>query len=65
MNYGSKACTQKDIVVFAVPSVIVRQTANKAAKYLMGEQIIVDVTKAIEPDSLYMMMEVIRDEITR
>lgn len=59
------ACRGKDILLFAVPSVFVRQTAKKAAPFLLDGQIIVDVAKGVEPDTLLTMTEVIRDEVCR
>lgn len=61
----SKACAGKDIVLFAVPSVFVRATAAKAAPNLPDGQIIVDVAKGIEPETLFFLTEVIRDEVQR
>ena len=58
-----EACTDQDIVLFAVPSVFVRSTAQKAAPYITEKQIIVDVAKGIEKDTLLMMSEVISSEI--
>lgn len=60
-----QACTGKDILLFAVPSVFVRSTAAKARDYIADGQIIVDVAKGIEPDTLYTMTEVIRDELRK
>jgi glycerol-3-phosphate cytidylyltransferase len=57
------AVENKDIVLFAVPSVFVRSTARLAGKYISDGQIIVDVAKGIESDTLYTMTEVIRDEL--
>ena len=59
------ACTDKDILLFAVPSVFVRSTAALAAKHIPDGQIIVDVAKGIEPDTLLTMTEVIKDELCR
>jgi glycerol-3-phosphate dehydrogenase (NAD(P)+) len=56
----SSACFAKDLVVFAVPSVFVRRTAEKAAPYLPDGQIIADLAKGIEPDTLMTLTEVIR-----
>ncbi len=56
-------CCEKDILLFAVPSPFVRATARKAAPYVSGEQIIVDVAKGIEEDTLYTMTQIIADEI--
>ena len=56
-------CKDKDILLFAVPSVFVRSTAILAAQYVPNEQLLVDVAKGIEPDTLMTMSEVISQEI--
>lgn len=53
----------KDILLLAVPSVFVRPTVKAAKEFITDEQIIVDVAKGIESDTLYTMTEVIRDEL--
>ena len=58
-----EVCANKDILLFAVPSVFVRSTAALAAAFIPDGQIIVDVAKGIEPDTLLTMTEVIRDEL--
>ncbi len=58
-----EACSDKDIYLFAVPSVFVRRTAKLACPYVPDGSIIVDVAKGIEPDSLMTMSEVIKSEI--
>lgn len=57
------AVTGKDIVIFAVPSVFVRSTAKKAAPYIPDGQIILDVAKGMEPDTLFTMTQIIADEL--
>ena len=57
------ACEGMDLLLFAVPSPFVRATARKAAPYITDDQIIVDVAKGIEEDTLYTMTEIIADEI--
>ena len=52
-----------DLVVLAVPSVFVRATARSLAPYVSDGQIIVDVAKGIEENSLFTMTEIIADEI--
>ena len=52
-----------DILLFAVPSPFVRQTARLAAPFVSDGQIIVDVAKGIEAQSLMTMTEIIADEI--
>jgi len=61
----SAACTDKDILLFAVPSVYVRGTAAKAAPFVPRKQIIVDVAKGIEPDTLLTLTQVIEDELKK
>ena len=58
-----KVCTDKDILMFAVPSVFVRGTAAKARPYVTDGQIIVDVAKGVEPDTLMTMTEILADEL--
>ena len=56
-------CEGKDLLLFAVPSVFVRSTARKAAPYIPSGQLIVDVAKGIEPDTLLTMSQIIGDEL--
>ncbi|MBQ1272740.1 MAG: NAD(P)-dependent glycerol-3-phosphate dehydrogenase [Clostridia bacterium] len=58
-----EACFGMDLLVFAVPSPFVRETAKKAAPYLADGQILVDVAKGIEAETLCTMTEIIADEI--
>ena len=59
----SAVCAGKDLLVFAVPSVFVRHTATKAAPFIPEGQIIADLAKGIEPDTLFSLTEVIRDAL--
>ncbi|MBQ6368898.1 MAG: NAD(P)-dependent glycerol-3-phosphate dehydrogenase [Parasporobacterium sp.] len=56
-----EVCKGRDILVFAVPSVYVRDTARKAAPFVPDGQLIVDVAKGIETDTLMTMTEIIQD----
>lgn len=56
-------CNKKDVLLFAVPSIFVRSTARLAAPYISTNQIIVDVAKGIESETLMTMSEVIASEI--
>ncbi len=56
-------CKDKEILLFAVPSPFVRSTAKAAAPYVSAGQIIVDVAKGIEADTLMTMTQIIADEI--
>ena len=60
-----EVCTGKDVLLFAVPSVFVRSTTAKARPYIPDGQILVDVAKGMEPETLYTMTEVIADELNR
>lgn len=59
----AEVCKDKDILLFAVPSPFVRATARKAAPYIKDGQIIVDVAKGIEADTLFTMTQIIADEL--
>ena len=58
-----EACRGMDVVLFAVPSVYVRATAKQAAPFLEDGQIVVDVAKGIEADTLFTMTQVIADAV--
>lgn len=58
-----EACIDKDIILFAVPSVFVRNTARNAAGYIKSGQVIVDVAKGLERGTLYTMTQVIDEEL--
>ena len=60
-----EAVSAMDLVIFAVPSVFVRSTAHTAAPYLPDGQLIVDVAKGIEPETLDTMSEIIADELKK
>ena len=59
----AEICKGKDILLFAVPSPFVRSTARLAAPYVADNQIIVDVAKGIEADTLLTMTGIIAQEI--
>ena len=58
-----KACTDQDVIVFSVASPFVRTTAHEAKPFMKDEQIIVNVGKGIEDDTLMTLCEVIEDEL--
>lgn len=57
------AMAEKDMLIMAVPSVYVRSTATKMKEYLRYGQIVVDVAKGIEEQSLMTMSQVIEEEL--
>lgn len=60
-----EACEGHAFVMLAVPSVFVRATARAAAPHTEAGQIVVDVAKGIEPDTLLTMSEIIEEELTK
>ena len=57
------AMNEKDILVLSVPSVFVRGTAKRMKEFCKEGQIIVDVAKGIEENTLMTMTQIIKDEI--
>lgn len=58
-----EAVSCKDILLFAVPSTFVRSTAKAAAPFIPEGQIIVDVAKGIESDTLLTMTQIIESQL--
>lgn len=56
-------CDQKDLLVFAVPSIFVRSTAKSVAPFLRPGQMIVDVAKGIEEDTLKTLSMQLEEEL--
>lgn len=56
-----KACTDKDLIVFAVPSKATRETAEKIKSYISEGQKIVLVSKGIEEGTLFTQEDIIKD----
>ena len=59
------ATVGKDLLLLAVPSVYVRATVARLAEFVRDGQIIVNVAKGIEENTLFMMTEVIKDELAK
>lgn len=57
------ALKDKDMVVMAVPSPFVRNTAKSAAQYIEPGRIIVSVSKGIEESTLMTLTDIIKEEI--
>ena len=57
------ATTEADILVLAVPSPFTRSTSKMIAPYIKEGQIIVNVAKGIEEQSLMTLSEIIEEEI--
>ena len=58
-----ETCKDKNIILFAVPSVYVRSTSKLITSFVKSYQIIVNVAKGIERGTLKTMSEVIIEEI--
>ena len=56
-----EALKGRDIVVFASPSLYVRETAERVKPYIHKDQIFISVAKGIEKDTLMTMTEVLED----
>lgn len=59
----AEALDDEEVVFFAVSSPYIRSTAKLAAPYLHEEQLVVNVAKGIEPETLTVLTEVIKDEL--
>ncbi|MGM9552058.1 MAG: NAD(P)H-dependent glycerol-3-phosphate dehydrogenase [Clostridia bacterium] len=55
------ALDESQVILLAVPSVFVRSTAEKIKPYYKHSQVIVDVAKGMESESLFTMSEIITD----
>lgn len=64
-NNISEVCSDKDVLLFAVASPYVRETATKASPYIKEGQIIVDAAKGLEDNTLFTMSQVIKDSIEK
>ena len=62
-NELENSISGRDMLVLAVPSIFVRSTAKMMQPYVEDGQIIVNVAKGIEEDTLMNMTDVIEDEI--
>lgn len=58
-----EACRDRDLIVMAVASPYIRQTAKEAAPFIRKGQILVNVSKGIEDRTLYTLSQVIKEEI--
>lgn len=67
LNYTAslqEACTNKEVVVVATPSIFVRQTAKQAREFLPENQIVVCVAKGIETATSDTMTDIIEEELS-
>lgn len=58
-----KAVEGKDMLVLAVPSMFTRSTAKSMRPYIAEEQLIVNVAKGIEENSLLTLTDIIKEEV--
>ena len=61
----AEVCRGKDVLMFAIPSVYIRETVARTRDYVPDGQIIADVGKGIEEGTLYTMSQIIFDEINK
>ena len=55
----------KDAIILAVPSPYVRSTARLISPYVYNGQVIVNVAKGIEEESLYTLTQIIHEEVPK
>lgn len=55
----------KDAIIMAVPSPYVRSTARLISPYVYNGQVIVNVAKGIEEESLYTLTQIIHEEVPK
>lgn len=60
-----EVCKNKEILLMAVPSVFVRSTAKLMSEFVSDGQVVVDVAKGIESDTLLTMSQIIEEEIEK
>lgn len=60
-----EVCTDKDVLMFAIPSVFIRSTAAKARDYIVDGQIIADVGKGVEESTFMTMSQILEDELNK
>jgi len=58
------ACKNRDLIVMAVASPFIRQTAKAASPFMKEGQIIVNVSKGIEDATLHTLSQVMKEEIS-
>lgn len=58
-----QAMEEKEVLVLAAPSIYVRSTAKEMAAFCRAGQVIVNVAKGIEEDSLLTLSQVIEEEL--
>lgn len=57
------SCYDKDLIVFAVASPFVRRTAKSSNPYIKEGQLIVNVAKGIEENTLFTITDILKDEL--
>ncbi|MBR4719228.1 MAG: NAD(P)H-dependent glycerol-3-phosphate dehydrogenase [Lachnospiraceae bacterium] len=60
-----EACSDKDMLVLAVPSPYTRSTSRLMAEYISDGQLVVSVAKGIEENTLMTLSQIIKQEIPR
>lgn len=58
------SCKDRDLIVFSVASPYVRSTAKEAAPFIKKGQLLVNVAKGIEDETLMTLTEIIEQEIS-
>lgn len=56
-------CAEADIIIFAVPSHAMRETAKKLAPYIKKGQLVLNISKGIEEGTYATLSQVLEDEL--
>lgn len=57
--------SNKEIIIYAVPSNAFREVVNKSIPYISGDNVLVSLAKGMEHDSFFTMSEIIEDELKK
>lgn len=57
--------SNKEIIIYAVPSNAFREVVNKSIPYIRGDNVLVSLAKGMEHDSFFTMSEIIEDELKK
>lgn len=60
-NDLEKVCLEKDMILLATPTHGIREILNKCKKYIKANQILVNVAKGIENESLLRISEIVKE----
>ena len=63
-NEFESSFSDKDVIIYAVPSVAFREVVEKSIKYIKNNHYLVSLTKGMEKSTLFTMSEIIKEELS-